>query len=342
LGKIAAACVAALVLLVALLGAAGAGAASFLGFGSSSGGGSPMCATGSADAAGAGTDLGDGEKLDRQQTSNAQIIYSTGVRMSIPEYGEVIAIATAVQESRLTNLTTAVDHDSLGLFQQRPSQGWGTPAQITDPVYASARFYQALALVPNWQNLSVAAAAQAVQKSGYPAAYARWQPVAERLVAGFAGTAGTCDPGATNAPGMPAGFTLAPDTPAPVATAIRYAVAQIGKPYVWGGTGPYGYDCSGLVMAAYAAAGVTLPRTTYQQVDAGARVPDATDIRPGDLIFTVGGETGASVSHPGHVGLFIGDNLVIDAPSQGKNVEISAFNAGYWNTQAVEYRRVIE
>ena len=341
MGKIAAACVAALVLLVALLGAAGAGAASFLGFGSGSSGGGPVCATDAAGAAGVGTDLGDGERLDRQQAANAQIIYSTGVRMSIPPYGEVIAIATAIQESRLTNLTTALDHDSLGLFQQRPSQGWGTPAQITDPVYASARFYQALALVPHWQNLSVAAAAQAVQKSGYPAAYARWQAAAERLVAGFAGTAGACDMGATSGPGMPAGFALAPDTPAPVAAAIRYALAQVGKPYVWGGTGPNGYDCSGLVMAAYAAAGVTLPRTTYQQVDAGAPVADAADLKPGDLIFTVGGEPGGSVSRPGHVGLFIGDNLVIDAPSQGKNVEISAFNAGYWNTQAVDYRRVI-
>ena len=336
MGKIAAACVAALVLVVALLGAAGAGAASFLGLGSSTGG-APVCAAG---AAGVGSDLGDGEKLDSQQVANARIIYSTGVAMHIPPYGEEIAIATAIQESRLTNLTVALDHDSLGLFQQRPSQGWGTPAQITNPVYASTKFYQALQAIPGWQNLALSVAANDVQRSAHPSAYAPWQTVAEQLVAGFAGT---CDTGAQDAGNAapPAGFALPAGTPAPVVTAIGYALAQVGKPYVWGGTGPYGYDCSGLVMAAYAAAGVALPRTTYQQVDAGARIPDAAYLKPGDLIFTVGGEPGASVSHPGHVGLFIGDNMVIDAPSQGKNVEISAFNAGYWNTQAVDYRRVV-
>ncbi len=338
MGKIAAACVAALVLVVALLGAAGAGAASFLGFGSNTSGG-PVCATG---AAGVGTDLGDAEKLTAPQIANARIIYSTGASMDIPPYGETIAIATAIQESRLTNLTTATDHDSLGLFQQRPGQGWGTPAQITNPVYASTKFYQALQRVPGWQTLPLAAAAQAVQGSAYPSAYARWQVAAERLVAAFAGTAGACDPAAAGAygAGLPVTFALPPGTPPAVATAIRYALAQVGKPYVWGGVGPDGYDCSGLVMAAYAAGGVTLPRTTYQQVDAGTAVPRAADLRPGDLIFTVGGEPGASISHPGHVGLFIGEDLVVDAPSQGKNVEISAFNAGYWNRQAIEYRRI--
>jgi cell wall-associated NlpC family hydrolase len=337
-GKIAAVCVAALVLVVALIGAAGAGAVGFLGFGSNAGG--PVCASG---AAGVGTDLGDGEKLDSQQIANARIIYSTGVSMNIPPYGETIAIATAIQESRLINLTTATDHDSLGLFQQRPSQGWGTPAQITDPVYASTKFYQALARVPGWQALPLAAAAQAVQESGYPSAYSQWQVAAAQLVTAFAGTVGACDPGVAGAygAGLPASFALPPGTPPPVATAIRYALAQVGKPYVWGGAGPDGYDCSGLVMAAYAAAGVTLPRTTYQQVDAGTAVPRAADLRPGDLIFTVGGEPGASISHPGHVGLFIGDDLVVDAPSQGKTVEISVFDAGYWNSQAIEYRRII-
>jgi cell wall-associated NlpC family hydrolase len=338
-GKIAAACVAALVLLVALIGAAGAGAAGFLGFGSNADD-SPLCATG---AAGVGTDLGDGEKLDSRQIANARIIYSTGVSMNIPPYGETIAIATAIQESRLINLTTATDHDSLGLFQQRPSQGWGTPAQITNPVYASTKFYQALARVPGWQALPLAAAAQAVQESGYPSAYARWQAAAEKLVAAFARTVGACDPGVAGAygAGLPATFALPPGTPAPVATAIRYALAQVGKPYVWGGAGPDGYDCSGLVMAAYAAAGITLPRTTYQQVDAGTAVPRAADLSPGDLIFTVGVEPGASISRPGHVGLFIGDDLVVDAPSQGRTVEISEFGAGYWNRQAVGYRRIV-
>jgi cell wall-associated NlpC family hydrolase len=338
LGKIAAAIIAALVLVVALIGAAGAGAASFLGLGSS-GGDTPVCATGSAVV---GTDLGDGEKLTAQQVANAQIIYTTGVGMDIPPFGEAIAIATAIQESRLQNLTTAVDHDSLGLFQQRPSQGWGTPAQLTDPVYASTKFYQALEKVSNWQSLALTVAAQDVQRSAYPSAYAPWQAVAEELVSTFAGTVGVCDAGAQAAhyDGLPADFTLPAGTPAQVVTAIDYALAQVGKPYIYAGTGPTGYDCSGLVMMAYQAAGIDLPRTTFQQVYSGTAVANAGSLLPGDLIFTAGSD--GTDQSPGHVGLFIGDDLVVDAPSTGKNIEISQFDGGYWNTQAVDFRRIVE
>jgi cell wall-associated NlpC family hydrolase len=299
-----------------------------------------VCSTGSA---GVGTDIGDGEKLDAEQVANARIIYTTGVSMNIPPYGEAIAIATAIQESRLQNLDYG-DRDSLGLFQQRPSQGWGTPAQIMNPVYAATKFYQALEQVPNWQNLPLTAAAQDVQESGYPDAYAQWQEAAEQLVATFAGTVGACDLGAQAAydDGLPSNFALPPGTPAQVVTAIDYALAQLGKPYVYGGTGPAGYDCSGLVMEAYAAAGVALPRTTYQQVHSGTAVTDAADLEPGDLIFTVGSEVGASRSNPGHVGIFLGENLVLDSPETGKNIELSEFNGGYWNTQAVAFRRIIQ
>ena len=324
-------------MVVVLIGAAGAGAASFLGLGSTSSGSSPVCATG---AAGVGTDLGDGEKLDAAQIANAQIIYTTGVSMNIPPYGEAIAIATAIQESRLQNLDYG-DRDSLGLFQQRPSQGWGTPAQITDPVYASTKFYQALLQVPNWQTLQLTVAAQDVQESGYPTAYAQWQAVAEELVATFAGTVGACDLGtqAAYAAGLPSTYTLPPGTPPQVVTAIDYALAQVGKPYIYGGTGPVGYDCSGLVMMSYQAGGIDLPRTTYQQVAAGTAVSSAADLQPGDLIFTMGSDPEGNL--PGHVGIFIGENLVVDAPETGKDVEISEFNGGYWNTQDVALRRII-
>ncbi|MBR7830767.1 C40 family peptidase [Actinospica sp. MGRD01-02] len=321
-----------------LIGAAGAGAASFLGLGGTTGQ-TPVCSTGSA---GIGTDIGDGEKLTAEQVANARVIYTTGVSMNIPPYGEAIAIATAIQESRLENLDYG-DRDSLGLFQQRPSQGWGTPAQIMNPVYAATRFYQALEQVPNWQKLPLTTAAQDVQESGYPDAYAAWQKVAEQLVATFAGTVGACDlgAGAAYADGLPASFTLPAGTPAQVVTAIDYALAQLGKPYVYGGTGPAGYDCSGLVMGAFLAAGIDLPRTTYQQVHSGTAVASAADLKPGDLIFTVGSEAGASPTNPGHVGIFLGENLVLDSPETGKNIELSEFNGGYWNTQAVAFRRIV-
>lgn len=121
--------------------------------------------------------------LTTDQRNNARIIYAVGAQLGIPHRGEIIAIATALQESSLVNQTVATDHDSLGLFQQRPSQGWGTPAQILNPVYASTAFYQRLRRVKDWQRLPLTEAAQAVQRSKYPNAYAKWEPLAAELAA---------------------------------------------------------------------------------------------------------------------------------------------------------------
>lgn len=107
-----------------------------------------------------------------EQTANASTIVDVGVGvLGMSTRAAQVAATTALQESKLRNLTGG-DLDSLGLFQQRPSQGWGTAAQIQDPVYASTAFYQALAKVDGWESMSVTKAAQAVQKSGYPEAYA--------------------------------------------------------------------------------------------------------------------------------------------------------------------------
>jgi cell wall-associated NlpC family hydrolase len=117
---------------------------------------------------------------DALQTANAALIVTIGTRLGVPPWGQVIALATAIQESGLRNLPYG-DRDSLGLFQQRPSQGWGTPAQILDPTYATTRFYQALLAVPGWQSLPLAVAANSVQRSAYPLAYAEHQAQATQL-----------------------------------------------------------------------------------------------------------------------------------------------------------------
>ena len=299
------------------------------------------CSTGSAEV---GTNLGDGETLTQDIMNNAQIIYQVGVGLSVPQYGEIIAIATAIQESRLTNLDYG-DRDSLGLFQQRPSQGWGTPAQIMDPVFASTSFYDALLKVPNWQNLPLTVAAQDVQESGFPDAYAQWQTIATEIVNAVSGVSTDCptsdgDGQTTTSPTqLPTGFSLPAGTPTQVVAAIEYALAQLGKPYIYGGTGPDGYDCSGLVMEAYLAAGISLPRTTFQQVYSGAAVYDPTQLKPGDLIFTAGSD--GTDESPGHVGMYIGDDLVIDAPHTGAFIELSKFDGGYWNASAVDFRRIV-
>ncbi|MCX4758507.1 C40 family peptidase [Kitasatospora purpeofusca] len=97
------------------------------------------------------------------------------------------------------------------------------------------------------------------------------------------------------------------------AAVVQFAYSQLGKPYVWGATGPSGYDCSGLTGAAYRAAGVQLPRVSQSQWNAGSRIARA-DLQPGDLVFFYGD------LH--HVGLYIGDGKMIHAPRTGKNVEV--------------------
>src|SRR5690242_13511446 len=119
------------------------------------------------------------------QIRNAAIIINVGSDLKLPPRAWVIAVATAMQESRLTNLGnlgSRNDHDSLGLFQQRPSAGWGTPAQIKDPVYASTKFYDKLKSIEGWENLSLTEAAQRVQISAYPDAYAKHEPLATQIV----------------------------------------------------------------------------------------------------------------------------------------------------------------
>jgi murein DD-endopeptidase MepM/ murein hydrolase activator NlpD len=123
--------------------------------------------------------------LDGEQRANGALIVEVGVSLAVPPRGWVIAVATAVQESSLRNLPHLGpdnDHDSLGLFQQRPSQGWGTPEELTDPRQATTRFYQRLLLVEGWQAMSLTAAAQAVQRSAHPDAYAAHEPLAVALV----------------------------------------------------------------------------------------------------------------------------------------------------------------
>jgi murein DD-endopeptidase MepM/ murein hydrolase activator NlpD len=130
------------------------------------------------------------QQLTAVQRSNARVIYTVGVQLGVPYRGEVIAIATALQESSLINKAVATDHDSLRLFQQRPSEGWGTPAQILDPVYTATAFYRRLRGVDGWERLPLTEAAQAVQRSGYETAYAKWEPLATALAADAAAATG--------------------------------------------------------------------------------------------------------------------------------------------------------
>jgi cell wall-associated NlpC family hydrolase len=241
--------------------------------------------------------------------ANAANIVAVGKQLSVPPPGWVVAIAAALQESGLVNVDHG-DRDSLGLFQERPSQGWGTPAQIMDPSYAATQFYRHLLAIPGWQQMTVNDAAQAVERSGFPDAYAQHEQAARAIVAAVAGVAcagaladaGTCD------------HVIAPKAAA--GAAVDWACRQRGRPYVWGGNGNPGFDCSGLTKAAYAAAGITLPRVAQDQFNAGPSVSGQL-LMPGDLVFF-----GTSTTAITHVGIAISSTEMINAPDVGLPVRV--------------------
>jgi hypothetical protein len=125
-------------------------------------------------------------RLDPDQAADAATIAAVGAARGLPERAVTIALATSLQESTLHNLDHG-DRDSMGLFQQRASQGWGTAAQIMDPVHSSGAFYAALVKVPHYTTLPLTDAAQQVQKSGYPEAYAKHEDDAALLAAALTG-----------------------------------------------------------------------------------------------------------------------------------------------------------
>ncbi|PTA47358.1 hypothetical protein [Micromonospora sp. RP3T] len=124
--------------------------------------------------------------LDDEQTANVKAIIAATKKAGMDERAAVVSIATALQESKLENLGhlgDRNDHDSQGLFQQRPSSGWGTVEQITDPEYATLAFLKGLKQVDGWQDMPLTQAAQTVQVSAYPDHYAQWEQQAADLVA---------------------------------------------------------------------------------------------------------------------------------------------------------------
>ncbi|HEY6798184.1 MAG TPA: hypothetical protein VI248_26190 [Kineosporiaceae bacterium] len=168
-------------------------------------------------------------ELDPEQAGNAATIAAVAVRRGLPGRAATIAIATALQESKLVNVPGG-DRDSVGLFQQRPSQGWGTAEQVHDPVYASNAFYDVLVKIEGYQNLPITQAAQKVQRSAFPSAYAEHEPEARSwasTLTGYSPAGLSCvlpasRGGATQSPGANG---LTP----PATTLVRAASAATGR-----------------------------------------------------------------------------------------------------------------
>lgn len=268
-----------------------------------------------------GTDASDGAgmaaSLKTDQQTTVALIISIGKQRNLPGLAWQVAIQAGMQESGLRNLPGG-DRDSMGIFQMRPSQGWGSIAQITDPVYEVNKFYDVLAAVPNWQTQRPGDTAQDVERSAFPLAYNTWEAMAAFLVqhVGQVADPTGCGTGTGN---------IVPAPTAAAGTAIAFALSQIGKPYVWGATGPNAYDCSGLMLRAYQSAKINLPRVSSDQFHAGALLP-VHDAQPGDLMFLAYDPSNPDTIH--HVFMYLGNNQIVEAPYTGQSVRQVAMN---WN-----------
>lgn len=304
---------------------------------------------------------GETVTVNQRQLQRAAAILAVGKSQQIPARGQLIALMTSLTESSLEVLSNVSaypesgqipndgdgsDHDSVGLFQQRPAAGWGSVEHLMDPVWSSRAFYggpagpnsgspRGLLDIDDWQSMDPGAAAQAVQVSAFPERYAINQPIAAKILATLTGVSlgsGLCgtDKGlpANLPPGFPGAF-------------IRAGAKQIGTPYVWGGgnfDGPTGggFDCSGLVLyAAYQASGgrLRLPHYSGAQIRLGRRVPWA-DKQPGDLIFF--SYPGAGGPH--HVAIYVGGDRILQAPHTGDVVRYGTI--GEFGGQVMTVRRL--
>ncbi|MEU3625709.1 hypothetical protein BS329_38670 [Amycolatopsis coloradensis] len=261
--------------------------------------------------------------LDAEQVRTVQVILSVADQRGLAPRASVIAVSAGIVESKLRSLDYG-DRDSLGVFQQRPSQGWGSPAQIMDPVYATGKFFDGLVALRGWESMPPGQAAQAVQRSGFPGRYAPAEVKAAAIVADVRGQAGILPD-----PCVPSGVIDAPG-------AIGRALSQIGMPYCWGGgttdgptrgdgtspspCGPTtpGFDCSGLMVYAFAPY-AALPRVSRSQY----RAPGSTQVpvaqaQAGDMLFWAHNTANPETIH--HVALVVRPGELVEAPEDGKVV----------------------
>lgn len=162
-------------------------------------------------------------RLDPAQAENVATIAAVGKRMGLEDHAVTVALVASLQESKLRNLPSG-DLDSVGLFQQRPSQGWGAPVELIDPVYAASAFYRALVRVPGWAAMPVGDAAQQVQHSAAPDAYGPWEGQGRILAEAFTGEVGAALACRFAAPASP---SPSPTLPAPLEDAVT---AELGSP----------------------------------------------------------------------------------------------------------------
>lgn len=270
------------------------------------------------DAGGGDKGRRDASRLNDEQRNIVARIISIGQERKLPPLAWQIAIQAGMTESGLRPLNYG-DRDSLGIFQMRPSMGWGTEAQVIDPTYAINKFYDVLLKVPDWENRRPGDSAQAVERSAFPDRYHNWEAMAAFLLSelGQISDPAGCGAGAGN-------FLVASNA---AGIAIEFTKQQLGEPYLWGGNGPDAWDCSGILVKAFGAAGVKIPRVANDQYEKGGAHLPVRDAQPGDLLFWAYNRADPRSVH--HVGMYLGNDEYIHAPQTGDVVKISKLNWNY-------------
>lgn len=292
----------------------------------------------------------EGTDLSGEQLANAELIVGVVTSKRLPARAAVISLATARQESSLINNLRQLDHDSIGLFQQRISIYGADVAG--NPVKSTEAFLAKLVRQPDWQTrpLTDVAADVQIPAEKYRGEYAQWETLATTLTNRFMPGGSTSTPVCADGPGagfdqgsegIPDGYQLPTDAQA--RTAVTFALAQLGERYVFGANGPDAWDCSSLMQQSWAEAGVPIPRVTYEQVKSGVAVPGPAAMQPGDLIFIPGSLGTRSV--PRHVGMYIGldrngEQWLVQAPSSNQRVKTTPVSD--WASQIVSIRRPVD
>lgn len=240
--------------------------------------------------------------LELEQAESAAIIAGVAVRRGLPARAATIALATAYQESGLRNLGHG-DRDSLGLFQQRPSQGWGTVAQVRDPHYAAGKFYDALVKVKNYQKLSITVAADRVQRSAFPNAYADHEADARVLASALTGQSKSVFSCTVNTDSVPA-ETVGRNGLTPRADAVRKDLLQTFGKLSTGGYAPGGVQSGHMEGSAHYdgravdvfVRPISAPNTTKgwamaQYLVARAQLLNIKTVIFSDKIWTAGGRS---------------------------------------------------
>jgi hypothetical protein len=281
--------------------------------------------------------LGPVRGLADEQAANAEVVVSTAMADAAEDpLTARIALMVAYTESGLRDLgPQAGNAGSLGLFQQRTSQGWGSASQELNPAQATAMFVSRLLRVPAWRSRPPWEVAQAVQRSAFADGSnyrANWSQSGVLLTGVLAnGNApGGCGQGPAgglvgppSAHGLPPGYGIPSGTPPGHAAVVAYALAQLGRPYVWGAAGPAAFDCSGLTEKAWAVAGVALLHYTVDQLHEGQPVAPALAV-PGDLVLVPGSDP-PGPGLPGHVGIYLGAGLVVSAIDRQMGVAVQSW-----------------